>query len=58
MSNQQTTVTSTPEQLRTDARQWRADAERLDGEGQTGHARACRAQAAICDKQAAAAGGW
>lgn len=48
----QQTAPSTPAELREDARQWRADAAWFDGTGATGHARACRAQAIACDKQA------
>jgi hypothetical protein len=49
------TAPSTPAQLRADARGWRATAEQEDRAGRTGRARACRAQADVCDKQADAA---
>ncbi|MCX4786491.1 hypothetical protein OG369_09935 [Streptomyces sp. NBC_01221] len=50
-----TVVKSTPDQLRADARRWRADADRFASIGATGRARACNVQAGICDGQASAA---
>lgn len=50
-------VVSTPAQLRADARDWRAMADQEDRAGRTGRARACRAQADRCDRQADAGAG-